>query len=100
MLSLPVSLSLSGAVPRERNVVCEGGGLFGEAAGARGSSALPRPYLRPPADQVDRYDRQCGFAPPDEVQTRVVVTVERRQMRLAVAYWYCGILYTVMYYGD
>ena len=48
MLSLPVSLSLSGAVPRERNLVCEGGRLFGEAAGGRGSSALPRPYTAAP----------------------------------------------------
>ena len=40
MLSLPVSLSLSGAVPRERNLVCVGGRLFGEAAG-RADEALP-----------------------------------------------------------
>ena len=39
-LSLSLSLSLSGAVPRERNLVCVGGRLFGETGG-RGSSALP-----------------------------------------------------------
>jgi len=72
MLSLPVSLSLSGAVPRERNLVCEGGRLFGEAAGGRGSSALPRPYTAAPGGPGSLRPATIDMRllqPPVDVQT-------------------------------
>ena len=69
MLSLPVSLSLSGAVPRERNLVFEGGRLFGEAA-SRADEALP--YTAAPGGPgrpatIDSLS--AALQPPVDVQT-------------------------------
>ena len=87
MLSLPVSLSLSGAVPRERNLVCEGGRLFGEAAG-RADEALRLPYTAAPGPggpgrpaTID----SAALQPPVDVQTPSRSSrVERCRGRLAV----------------
>ena len=68
-LSLSLSLSVWGAVPRERNLVCEGGRLFGEAAG-RADEALP--YTAAPGTggpgrpaTID----SAALQPPVDVQT-------------------------------
>jgi len=68
-LSLSLSLSLSGAVPRERNLVCEGGRLFGEAAG-RADEALPYTAAPGPGGPgrpatID----SAALQPPVDVQT-------------------------------
>ena len=84
-LSLSPSLSLSGAAPRERNLVCEGGRLFGEAAG-RADEALPYTAAPGPGGPgrpatID----SAALQPPVDVQTPSRSSrVERRRMRLAV----------------
>ena len=84
-LPLSPSLSLSGAVPRERDLVYVGGRLFGEAAG-RADEALPYTAAPGPGGPgrpatID----SAALQPPVDVQTPSRSSrVERRRMRLAV----------------
>ena len=80
--SLSLSLSLSGAVPRERDLVCVGGRLFGEAAG-RADEALP--HTAPGGPGRPATIDSAALQPPVDVQTPSRSSrVERRRMRLAV----------------
>ena len=64
--SLPPSLSLSGTVPRERDLVYVGGRLFGEAAG-RADEALP--YTAPGGPGRPATIDSAALQPPVDVLT-------------------------------
>ena len=86
-LSPSLSLSLSGAVPRERDLVYVGGRLFGEAAG-RADEALPYTAAPGPGGPgMPATIDSAALQPPGlvDVQTPSRSSrVERRRMRLAV----------------